>query len=138
MLKIDPTIILCSPNGTPIRKLGIDWRDALKTVAAFAARQPGLTTAQAVEQAAQAFSASEGALNLGDAATEALIASKVAQECPARDKLRRWELAKRFAIGEVFELGADDITFVGTAIAEHYSTYIYGPAYDALNGKARS
>lgn len=133
MQTVDPTTVLCALNGNPIRKIGIDWRDALSTVAAIAARQPGLSTSQAVEQAAKVFGEAEGALTLGDAVVEALLSSKQAQECPAREKLRRWELAKRFARNGVLELVAEDVVFVGAALGEHYKPSIYGPAYDALN-----
>lgn len=138
MITVDPTTTLYALNGNPIRKIGIDWRDALSTVAALAIRQPGITTGQAVEQASKVFSEAEGALSLGDAAVEALLSSKQAQECPAREKLRRWELAKLFARKEPLRLPAEDIVFVGVALGEHYKPSVYGPAHDALNGGTAS
>ena len=138
MKTIDPTTVLLAVNHKPIRKLGIDWRDALNTVAALSARQPGLTTQKAIEQTVTAFSEAEGVLTLGDAAVDALLSSAKAQDCSSRDKLRRWELAKCFSGDQPFPMKAEEIVFVQEALAEHYKPGIYGPAYDALNAPATS
>lgn len=134
-MQVDPTQVLNSVHGKPIRKIGIDWRDALKAVVAVASRSPGLSTTQCVEQTAQMFNDTEGVLTLGDACVEALLSSSKAGEAAPKDKIRRWDLAVQFAGTEPFNLKADAIVFVSDCLAEHYKPAIYGPAYNALNNE---
>lgn len=133
MLQIDPSLQLLAINNTTVRKVSADWQDALRIVRGFATDNPGASVVQATEVAARILSSTDQVMTLGDAAVEALINSKPAQECDGAAKLKRWKLARQFADGAPFELDIADASFVQDALAEFWKASIYGAAYEALN-----
>lgn len=142
MLTINPKSPLVALDGNCIRRIAVDWREALATVASIAERASGAPLHKVLEATAQSIGQAEGTgMVLADAVADAMLSSKSAQECSGAEKLRRWELAVTFtkaaAASEMVELKAEDLVFIDTALAETYKPAVYGPAHEALNGVSR-
>mgnify|MGYP003521514830 FL=1 len=136
MFRVDPSTPLLSLNGAPLRRVAVEWRDALRTVAAISQQAPGATTAQVVEHAAKMIEGAEGSgMRLADAVIDALLSGKVEETGLA--KMKRWELALKFRASAPVDLTADDVTFVDACLAQTFKVGVYGPARDALNGVTR-
>ncbi len=133
MLNIDPTLPLIAVNGTTVRKVSADWQDALRLITGLHTDSPGAGVRTLVKTAAEMMGASDQAMTLGDAAIEALLNSKAAQDCDGAAKLKRWRLASKFANSAPFDLDIGDASFVQDALADFWKAGIYGPAHDALN-----
>lgn len=139
MQTIDPTTPLLALNGSPIRRIAVDWRDTLRTVGSMAARAPSASVSQLLDAAAKAIEGAEGAgMTLGDAVLDALLTGKASEECDGTQKLKRWELALKFREGATaVSLVAEEIMFVDACLAQVFKASVYGPARDALNGVTR-
>jgi hypothetical protein len=138
MQTLDPSTPLLALNGSPIRRIAVDWRDTLRTVGTMAARAPTASVAQLLDAAGKAIEGAEGAgMTLGDAALDALLTGKASEECTGTEKLRRWELALKFRGGGPVSLLAEEVMFVDACLAQVFKASVYGPARDALNGVTR-
>ena len=136
MFRVDPSTPLLSLTGTPLRRVAVDWRDALRAVSTMSQQAPGATLTQVVEHAARTIEAAEGSgMTLGDVAIDALLAGKIEETGLA--KMKRWELALKFRAGAPISLTAEDVTFVEACLAQTFKVNVYGPARDALNGVTR-
>lgn len=137
MHTVDPKTPLLSITGAPLRRVAVEWRDALRTVNAMAQRAPGTPITSTIEQAAKMIGEAEGSgMTLGDAVIDALLSSK-SEEGSGREKLKRWELALRFRSMEPQGLTAEEVVFVDGCLAQAFKVGVYGPARDALNGVTR-
>lgn len=138
MQSIDPSAPLLALNGSPIRRIAVDWRDTLRTVGTMAQRAPNLPVSQLLDAAGKAIEGAEGAgMTLGDAVLDALLTGKASEECNGTEKLKRWELALKFRGGASVSLVAEDVMFVDACLAQVFKASVYGPARDALNGVTR-
>ena len=138
MQTIDPTTPLLALNGSPIRRIAVDWRDTLRTVGSMAAQAPSASVSQLLTAAGKAIEGAEGAgMTLGDAVLDALLTGKASEECTGKEKLQRWELALKFRGAESVSLTAEEIVFVDGCLAQTFKASVYGPARDALNGVTR-
>lgn len=138
MQTIDPKAPLLALDGTPIRRVAVDWRDALRTVGTLAQRAPNAGVNQLLEASAKMIGDAEGAgMLLVDAITDALLTGKASEECSGAEKLQRWELALKFRGADSVDLSAEEVVFITRCLAEVYKAAIYGPARDALNGVRR-
>lgn len=138
MFTIDPSTPLCDIHKAPVRRIGFDWQDALRTVGSIAAANPQANLATVLKTASRMIAEAEGQqMTLGDALLDALLCGKAAEEGTGKDKLRRWNLAKKIEAGSPVELEAGDVTFLDDCLASAFKAAVYGPARDALNGVTR-
>lgn len=138
MMTIDPSTPLRALDGSPIRRIALDWRDTLRTVGTLAAKAPGAPVSKVLEAAAQVIGEAEGTgMTLKDAVVDALLSGKASEDGTAEDKLKRWELALRFFPGNTVSLLPAEVVYLDQCLAQVFKAAVYGPARDALNGVSR-
>ena len=129
-MKVDATQKLCDLQENPlISPDGKSFNDILN----------GLNQAAAmgsIENIKRLLKAATAEMTVRDACSTALSINIGNKQLSGIEKVKQYELAKRFVIEDKPDLAAEDIVIVKNCVADMYSPLVVGQIWNILDGKS--